>query len=1028
MRILRIGIHNLNSLAGHQEIDFRQEPLRSSGLYAIVGPTGAGKSTILDAVTLALYGKTERDDTGSEVMTHGTGECFAEVEFETDRGRYLSRWERRRARGKPDGNLQTASRLLQQWDEKTGGFRTISDTKLREVDRKTTEVVGLDYNRFVRSVMLTQGQFARFLNSDVSDRADVLEKITGTEIYRDLSQAAFERHKIARELRDRIAQDQDTASALGEEERQALEKLLREGREKVMHLRPRPKEIGDQLARYDEESKLKASAVATRKELDLAVKAEQDARPERERLGESLRLQSLRQPLAELAGQRARLATEKAEMKAGTAATEAARSGVRKLEKSFGELAEKLVNFEEERPEKLATLARAEALEASLTVLERDAKESERQLKDITVQHAKTVNDLRRLEEERNPLAERLAGRDAGQLETAIATAETRLEALRAERDTHERWARYQSLVTQLARAEEALARRKLLLDTSSTLAASTKQKLLVAEENAVSRQRLLKLAERQRGLEPVKAALTAGDPCPVCGSTEHPALAHFVPLTDADLDRSRADAEAAERALTEARNAEREAALATTKASSELSGARTQVQNAREELKAGRPPGKEITPDPVGLQAAFAEQEKTITDLKLLRATATRLLEIDPRMAALRERRTEREGELAKIVSKLRGLGEERIRLSQEKESLIGKRTVADCRKIFTDRERFLRAEAEGSRKAREEAVAVLARAEGREKARRDSLAVLTTCLSAARETVAAGLAKLSIPDEAAATARLLPPEEEEQLRSRLTELDQRLATLRDRTEREEKQIERLAGQLAELPPAAELESELTTLLETISAADQETGRYRERLERDDALKQKNAALAARLTAANRELERWARLNDLIGQQNGVKFSRFAQTLTLRQLTEVGNRHLARISKRYRMRHRAAEDLTREQLELEIIDTYQADNARPMSTLSGGETFLVSLALALGLSELASGRANIRSLFIDEGFGTLDDRVLDKAITALERLEGQGKTIGLISHVRELRERIHCQVRLEAVGNGLSSLSVVSG
>ena len=127
-------------------------------------------------------------------------------------------------------------------------------------------------------------------------------------------------------------------------------------------------------------------------------------------------------------------------------------------------------------------------------------------------------------------------------------------------------------------------------------------------------------------------------------------------------------------------------------------------------------------------------------------------------------------------------------------------------------------------------------------------------------------------------------------------------------------------------------------------------------------------------------------------------------------------------------MRHRAAADLGRENLELEIVDTYQNDNPRPMTTLSGGETFLVSLALALGLSELASGRADIRSLFIDEGFGTLDDESLDQAVTALEQLEGEGKKIGLISHVRELQERIHCQVRLIARGNGVSSIQVTDG
>jgi exonuclease SbcC len=127
-------------------------------------------------------------------------------------------------------------------------------------------------------------------------------------------------------------------------------------------------------------------------------------------------------------------------------------------------------------------------------------------------------------------------------------------------------------------------------------------------------------------------------------------------------------------------------------------------------------------------------------------------------------------------------------------------------------------------------------------------------------------------------------------------------------------------------------------------------------------------------------------------------------------------------------MRHKAAARLDKEALELEIIDTFQNDNRRPTSTLSGGETFIVSLALALGLSDLAAGKQVIQSLFIDEGFGTLDEKILDQAMTTLEQLQAQGKTIGLISHVKELRERIYCQIQLEPVGDGFSTIQISEG
>jgi len=172
--------------------------------------------------------------------------------------------------------------------------------------------------------------------------------------------------------------------------------------------------------------------------------------------------------------------------------------------------------------------------------------------------------------------------------------------------------------------------------------------------------------------------------------------------------------------------------------------------------------------------------------------------------------------------------------------------------------------------------------------------------------------------------------------------------------------------------------------------------------------------------------MDRWTVMAKLIGSADGKKFRSYAQAITLQRLIDVGNDHLGSISPRYRMEYAAPGAGTGENLEIIIRDTYHDDNRRTMATLSGGETFLISLALALGLSDLASGKNLIQSLFIDEGFGTLDGKTLEKAMTTLEQLRDQGKSIGLISHVASLRERIYCQIRLEPVGDGFSAVEVV--
>ena len=176
-----------------------------------------------------------------------------------------------------------------------------------------------------------------------------------------------------------------------------------------------------------------------------------------------------------------------------------------------------------------------------------------------------------------------------------------------------------------------------------------------------------------------------------------------------------------------------------------------------------------------------------------------------------------------------------------------------------------------------------------------------------------------------------------------------------------------------------------------------------------------------ARIEKQKQEYNRWARLNEIIGMADGKKFRIFAQGLTLQKLAQLANQHLEKLNGRYLIDKRSDEDL-----ELDIIDTYQADNRRSMNTLSGGESFLVSLALALGLSDLAGRNAQIQSLFIDEGFGSLDDNTLDLAISTLENLQASGKTIGIISHVKALKERISVQIVVQKRGNGFSSVEVI--
>lgn len=257
----------------------------------------------------------------------------------------------------------------------------------------------------------------------------------------------------------------------------------------------------------------------------------------------------------------------------------------------------------------------------------------------------------------------------------------------------------------------------------------------------------------------------------------------------------------------------------------------------------------------------------------------------------------------------------------------------------------------------------------------------------------------------------------------TKLTKLQTDLAATRAKQEQLEARRKPFAEQsVLSVEALADLETKAKALHEAFATQRTELGVLQEKINNDDEARKRREAGGAELQAAEAEALRWGRLRELIGSADGAKFSRFAQSLTLRQLIGLANEHLKVLAERYRLMAAPGDEL-----DLRIVDLYQANVDRPMESLSGGESFLASLALALGLSELASRHHPIDSLFIDEGFGTLDSETLEIALSALENLRSRGKTIGLISHVDLLKERLTTQVRVIRGAGGTSRIRVVA-
>jgi exonuclease SbcC len=313
MKILTLRFANLNSLEGEWTIDFTRPEYVSDGIFAITGPTGSGKSTILDALCLALYGQTPRlgkvTKGGNDIMSRHAGECFAEATFSTAKGSYKCYWSQHRARRRPGGELQ-----VQKHEISDAVSSQLLHSKLQDTLAAVEEVTGMDFDRFTRSMLLAQGGFAAFLQADPDRRAPVLEQITGTEIYSHISVRVHERQRNERMKLDLLRSEAGTLRLLGEGEeaslRSEVDALLSEETEFAGQLEAASAAIRsrEQITRLLDELEAIDRQIG---EVDLELDA---FAPDAARLRSSRMADSLEKPYAALQHQRQELLRESGEL------------------------------------------------------------------------------------------------------------------------------------------------------------------------------------------------------------------------------------------------------------------------------------------------------------------------------------------------------------------------------------------------------------------------------------------------------------------------------------------------------------------------------------------------------------------------------------------------------------------------------------------------------------------------------------------------------------------------------------------
>jgi len=1004
MKICKLKFKNIHSLKGEHEIDFENGALGEAGLFVITGATGTGKSTILDVITLALFNRIPRIDAPitesiiekeGVILTKNALDCFAEIEYKVNEIKYRSNWSIRRTR---TGSLDSRKQDLTNVET-----NEIIVSGKADVVKKNEEIIGLNFDQFVQSMILAQGQFSKLLLAKKDERNLILEKITGSSIYRRIGILVFERH---REVTNLVATQRTKMGETVLLEQEVIDLINVDIIEKkplldVEIVKQKSYNVKKNLKENIQKNLLQKQSNQIEWDTFLEVK---------KAFEKNENLLAVHEDLVPFREEMNQIDSHKS---TATKHVQAIKTLEEEIKSSEIQKATNIVSVSQLIGKTISESNYEEELDSFLKQVVALQKEEQLKFAKSEQEFQRVIDKLKSL----IPFGISLTIDEA--LEAAIEEEINSISTviMKSGLKTIEEISSKKVEITNLVLPAIQLIGSRKLFDSQKhaietlTNSISNHNKHIA---NAIEAEKVLKLKieellpkvklagieledwKSRKSLDQHRSELEDGKPCPLCGSENHP---YSESIEQTLINTLQEKWEVLSSELTQS---EKEQNILNTK----IKGFQDNIYSDNSKLQT--------------LNIDF-----TVTDTSVKNLCTSLNWDLNDTIIQWEE--------------KLKSYQDKQSELDVLEKKFQALNGLQDLKKCYGD---YLLLNEE-YRIAKNVCISIYNGIDINEEVTvmKTNFVQITTTIKGLLSQIKVHKESLKnvIYSEKTLSEILFPKLEEKGIKS-IEELKSKLLeeTIASKFRKESLEIKtRQAELLAKIATTdkildddcklddtsitlEELNELLPKLSDTISELQKYIWDQEQKIKVNEENKLRLQKSQEELDALIKDLSLWSKMNALIGDGQGKKFSNFVQDLTLRKLIEYGNKRLVGFSDRYLL------EVANDSDALQVIDTYMGNSKRSVTSLSGGETFKLSLALAFGLSDLAARNVNIESLFIDEGFGSLDPESLDQAITILENMQNESnKSIGIISHVGELKDRIGTKIKLLKTGAGYSTIEI---